>query len=95
MTTPNIATKKSNFISRAAAAAQLLKTARETLLALESEYVNIGYNAGGAYQLADADFIDSNAYMDTAMIVALMTTQGNLETFWGAGNGTNIDNCTP
>lgn len=58
---------------------------RATLQALRWEW-DKEYNS----ELADDDFIGENLGLTRADIVALMVTQGNLETFMDAGNGANL-----
>jgi hypothetical protein len=88
---PDLSAKKSNFLSRTVSAASALKSARDALVALEGEWNDYGYAAS----LQDADCVGSNAHLSLAIVTGLFTTQGNLESFWAAGNGTNTDQLTP
>ncbi len=75
------------------AAAIALKDARDQLLVLDSEWNSTGWGS----IIVDADFQVSGAtsYMTAANLTALFTSQGNLETFWAAGNGTNVNAIIP
>lgn len=87
----DLTAKYANFISNCVAAAAALKAARDTLLVLDSEWNNSGLGSA----ITNANFTGSNSHMTLATLTSLFTTQGNLETFWAAGNGTNVDACIP
>lgn len=83
----DLTNKKSNLISKAIDRFVALADARDNLVSLRAEY--------DALVFADEDFIGTNAHLDAASFAAGFTSQGNLETFWGAGNNTNIEKFRP
>jgi hypothetical protein len=85
----DLTAKKSNLISKAIARFVALADARDALVALRAEYDALGYT------FVDGDFVGANVHLDATKFVAGFTSQGNLETFWAAGNNTNLEKFRP
>jgi hypothetical protein len=85
----DLTAKKSNLISKAVQRFVALADARDALVLLRSEYDALGYT------FVAGDFVGANAHLDPASFTAGFTSQGNLETFWAAGNNTNIQKFRP
>lgn len=83
----NLGPVKMAFVSRAAAAFVALCKARDQLVALRAEWDALGYSTA----IVDADFVAPNDNLNAATLAAGFTSQGNLETFWAAGNNTNLE----
>lgn len=86
--------KHSNFISRSVTAAQQFKTVYDSMVALRSEWDALGYASGGT-AIVDGDFVGNNIHLNAADLGAFYTSQGNLATYWGAGNSTNVCKMIP
>jgi hypothetical protein len=78
--------KHASFISRSISLAVQLKAAYDQFAALREEWDSLAYSTG----ITDSDFTNANAYLNAAGIQAFYVSQGNLVTYWQAGNGTNI-----
>lgn len=79
----NLASKKSNYISRVQAGVAQLLAIIEDLEALTQEGETLGYvaAAGGAAAapLVDNDFAGSNAFLSAAVFAAVMSTLQTLD----------------
>ena len=87
----NLQPKHANFITRSVTAAQKFVDSYNAMVSLRAEWDALGYSTG----IIDADFTGNNAYIASADLQAFYTSQGNLVTFWGSGNGTNISKLIP
>lgn len=78
--------KHAAFISRSIALATQFKAAYDAWVAMREEWDSLNYITG----ITDADFATVGVYMDAKTLQAFYVSQGNLVTYWTAGNGTNI-----
>jgi acetyl-CoA carboxylase beta subunit len=87
----SVQVKHLNFITRSVAAAQNFKAAYDAMVALRAEWDSLAYTTA----IVNSDFTGGSVYMVAADLQAFYTAQGNLVTYWAAGNGTNISALIP
>jgi hypothetical protein len=91
MAAPNLQPKHANFITRSVALSQQINAAYVAWVGLREEWDSQGYSTG----IVDQDFTGPNSYLVAADLALFYTSQGNMVTYWGAGNGTNITKLIP
>lgn len=87
----DLSDKKANFISRTVTAFVALAEARDALVALRGEWDASTYSTA----IVDGDCTGANKHLTATILAAAFVSQGNLETYWTAGNNTNIEAMRP